>query len=341
VLAADREGEPLADFELGPLFSGLSSFQKILVAVSGGPDSMALLHLLHRWRKARGGSELIAATIDHGLRAEARAEAELAAKFCRTLGVPHRILDWSGDKPAAGIQEAAREARYTLLAAFAKDEQARAIVTAHTRDDQAETFLMRLARGSGLTGLVSIRARSQRDGLPLLRPLLGVPKSRLIATLRQAGIGYAEDSSNKDPRFTRVRLRGLMDTLKKEGIDSTRIALLSQRLARADAALEAAVDEAERELLVTGEGRVTAEAAALFGLPDEISLRLIGRAVGRLGNEGPAELAKLETLHAALKEAREQGESLKRTLAGASLGLDRGNLVIETAPPRSGRLPKS
>lgn len=337
MLAADRDGEPLADFELGPLFSGLSSFQKVLVAVSGGPDSMALLHLLHRWR----GVGIAAATVDHGLRAEAREEAELVAKFCGTLGIHHRILDWSGEKPATGIQEAARAARYALLAACAKDEQAQAIVTAHTRDDQAETFLMRLARGSGLSGLVSIRARSQRGGFPLLRPLLEVPKSRLIGTLRQAGIGYAEDPSNKDPRFTRVRLRGLMDTLKKEGIGPARVALLSQRLARADAALESAVDEAERNLFVKGEGRITAEAAALFRLPDEISLRLIGRAVGRLGNEGAAELAKLESLHAALKEAREQGETLKRTLAGASLGLDRGNLVIETAPPRSGRLPKS
>lgn len=337
MLAADRDGEPLADFELGPLFSGLSSFQKILVAVSGGPDSMALLHLLHRW----GGIGLVAATVDHGLRPEARGEALRVAEFCKILAVRHRILDWSGEKPATGLQEAARDARYALLAAFAREENAGAIVTAHTRDDQAETFLMRLARGSGLSGLIGMRVETGRNDLPLLRPLLHVPKSRLIATVRQAGIDYAEDPSNKDPRFTRVRLRGLMDTLRKEGIDSSRIALLSQRLARADAALESAVDEAERKLFVTGEGRVTADAAALFRLPDEISLRLIGRAVGRLGNEGLAELAKLETLHAALKEALELGESLKRTLAGAALGLDRGNLVIETAPPRSRRLPKS
>jgi tRNA(Ile)-lysidine synthase len=337
VLAADREGEPLADFELGPLFSGLSEFPKTLVAVSGGPDSMGLLYLLHRWR----GVALVAATVDHGLRAEARGEADMVAEFCRASGIPHKILDWPGVKPSTGIQEAARDARYALLADFAKVEQAGAIVTAHTRDDQAETFLMRLARGSGLSGLVGMRVRSHRDGFPLLRPLLGVPKSRLVATLRQAGVDYAEDSSNKDPRFTRVRVRELMQALNKEGIDSARVSLLSQRFARADAAIESAVAEAERNLVLTGEGRATIDAVALFRLPDEISLRLIGRAVDRLGNEGPVELAKLESLHAALKEAQEQGQSVKRTLAGAALGLERGNLVVETAPPRSARLPKS
>lgn len=337
MLAADREGEPLADFELGPLFSGLSKFQKVLVAVSGGPDSMSLLYLLHRW----AGVPIAAATVDHGLRAEADEEVKLVAEFCRRLGVRHRILAWTGDKPATGLQQAAREARYALLAALAREENAEAIVTAHTRDDQAETLLMRLGRGSGLSGLVAMRAHSMRNDLPLLRPLLDVPKNRLIATLRQAEIAYAEDPSNRDPRFTRVRIRRLMDLLKQEGIGPARLSLLSQRLARADMALETAVDTAERELIVFGEGRATAKASDLFGLPDEISLRLLWRAVRRFGNEGQPELAKLEALHAALKEAQEKGEPLKRTLAGAALGLDKGSLVVETAPPRSGRLSKS
>lgn len=337
MLAADRDGEPLADFELLPLFSGFSSFQKILVAVSGGPDSMALLHLLHRWN----GAAIVAATVDHGLRPEARGEAAMVAEFCRALGIAHRILEWRGEKPASGIQEAGRDTRYKLLSALAKEQYAEAIVTAHTRDDQAETFLMRLARGSGLSGLIGIRAKSVRNGLPLLRPLLDVPKSRLVATLRQAGINFVEDPSNKDPRYTRVRLRALTEMLRSEGIHSGRIARVSQRLSRADAALESAVDAAAENLLVPVESGVRIDSAALFRLPDEISLRLVGRVVASLGNEGPVELAKLESLHAALKDAQEQAQTLKRTLAGAALGLDRGHLVIGTAPPRSGRLPKS
>ncbi len=339
MLAADCDGVPVADFELASLFSNFTAFKKILIAVSGGPDSMALLYLLHRWRELNGGPELVAATVDHGLRPEAKGEAALVAAFSSKLGVPHHSLDWRGEKPSAGIQEAAREARYALLIDLAKQEKAEAIVTAHTRDDQGETFLMRLARGSGLSGLAGIRARSKRDGIILLRPLLDVPKTRLIATLQAAGIGYAEDKSNKDPRFTRVRLRELSQSLAQEGIDSTRLAGVSQRLARADAAIEAAVDDAQRIVIDRGD-RTEIETAVLFRFPDEISLRLLGRFISRLGDEGPVELAKLESLHSALKEAHEAATSLKRTLAGAALGLDQGRLLIERAPTRSSRMPK-
>jgi len=340
VLAADRDRAPVADHELVSLFSGFAEFKKILIAVSGGPDSMALLLLAHRWRENHGG-ELIAATVDHGLRPEAKEEAALAAAFSHKLGVPHHVLRWTGEKPPTGIQEAAREARYALLCGLAKTENIEAIVTAHTRDDQSETFLMRLARGSGLSGLAGIRARSNRDGILLLRPLLDLPKARLIATMEAAGIGYAEDGSNRDPRFTRVRLRELSGALAQEGIDPARIAGVTRRLARADAAIEAAVDDAQRKLIgmVSG-GRTEIAASTLFGLPDEISLRLLGRAIGQAGDEGPVELAKLESLHSALREANATNKPLKRTLAGAALGLDRGKLAVERAPTRSSRLPK-
>src|SRR5262249_30876821 len=150
-----------------------------------------------------------------------------------------------GKKPATGLQEAARAARYRLLATAAVRAQARCILTAHTLDDQAETVLFRLARGSGLGGLAAMaqigRVPDSAGGIMLARPLLVLPKSRLIATLERAGIDFADDPSNRDPRFARARLREVMPALAREGLDARRLALLAQRMRRADAAIELAV----------------------------------------------------------------------------------------------------
>lgn len=336
--AAERTGDPVADNELAAFFSDLQSFRRVLLAVSGGPDSTALLLLAQRWRKARKtGPELIAATVDHRLRKESKAEAEAVARLARRIGVAHDILVWSGKKPESGLQEAAREARYTLLVRLARKREADAIVTAHTLDDQAETLLMRLAHGSGLAGLGGIRTRSERDGIALLRPLLGVPKARLVATLQKAGIPYVEDPTNVDPRFLRPRLRRYAAVFAEAGLTPGRLALVARRLARADAAIETSVDELQTRLTGTAwpeSGPVVLEANTFFRAADEISLRLLGRAVGHAGDEGPAELAKLEALHEALKDAHQEGRRFRRTLAGAAVGLAKGRLSIERAPAR-------
>src|SRR6478609_7539727 len=194
---------PVSVSEANALFSDLSGFPVLLMAVSGGPDSTALMMLMARWRAARkSGPRLIAVTVDHGLRAEAKRE------------LSHRTLRWTGIKPKTGLQEAARNARYRLLGAAARQAGASHILTAHTRDDQAETFMMRMSRGSGLTGLASMRRLSELPAAPslrLVRPLLGIPKARLLATLKAAKIPYADDPSNRDPRFTRARFRKLME----------------------------------------------------------------------------------------------------------------------------------
>src|SRR6185312_10697143 len=172
--------------------------------VSGGPDSTALLWLAARWRDARASApQLIAATVDHRLRPEAKQEAAQAAKFARKLKVPHHLLSWRGKKPKAGLPEAARAARYELLIALARKTGAQAIVTAHTQDDQAETMLHRIGRGSGLTGLAGIRRKSERDGVVILRPLLGLPKARFESILRKKRISFALDPTNSDPKFLR------------------------------------------------------------------------------------------------------------------------------------------
>jgi tRNA(Ile)-lysidine synthase len=337
-------GAALTAPEVRALFADLADHPVLILAISGGPDSTALLLLAARWREARKrGPKLVAVTVDHGLRAEARREAAAVKRLARSLGVPHRTLRWSGRKPTTGLQMAARLERYRLLAKAARDCGARHVLTAHTLDDQAETVLIRLTRGSGISGLAAmahVSAMPGSDGeISLVRPLLGVRKTRLIATLRKAGVTHADDPSNRDPRFTRVRIRKGMPTLEREGLDAGRLALLARRARRADLALEAAVDEAVAELapLPWPKAGPIALPAGRFGqIPAEVSLRLLGRAIACAGNEGPVELGKLEALHAGLA-ASPDAARFRRTLAGAVVTRSGGRVVIERAPARRTR----
>ncbi len=244
------ETSPVSATEAKALFSDLGHLPALVLAVSGGPDSTALMVLAARWRQSlKVKPALIAVTVDHGLRAQSRGEAAAVGRLARKLGLAHRTLRWTGAKPNTGLQQAARAARYRLLADAARKLGAAHILTAHTLDDQAETVLIRMSRGSGVTGLaamtrLSALPASGQSALKLVRPLLDIPKARLIATLRAAKIPFADDPSNRDPRFTRARLRGLMPELAREGLDARRLALLALRLKRADMAIEAVVDRA-------------------------------------------------------------------------------------------------
>ncbi|MFZ5692277.1 MAG: tRNA lysidine(34) synthetase TilS [Pseudomonadota bacterium] len=345
--AADRQ--PVSLVEARRLFAPFVEQPVVAIAVSGGPDSTALLWLAARWRAARKiGPDLLAVTVDHGLRKESQREAKDVKRLARHLGVPHRVVRWTGTKPTTGIQEAARNARYALLASAAKKAGAHIVLTAHTLDDQAETVLLRLLRGSGPAGLQAMADRSPypgESGLVLARPLLSVPKARLVATLRKAGIPFAEDVSNRDPRFTRPRLRAIMPALASEGLTAQRLGLLARRLQRADAALRDAVTAAAGQVVLAsgsmpsgqdnaGEaGRTALHRERFLGLPDEIALRLLGEAIGRAGYEGPVELGKLESLFEALKQTP-GGSAFRRTLAGAMVTGRPAEIVIERAPPR-------
>jgi tRNA(Ile)-lysidine synthase len=376
------EAAPVSDSEVESFFHDLERVPTLVLAVSGGPDSTALMVAAARWReRLKSGPKLVAVTVDHGLRAESAREAAAVGRLARQLGLAHRTLRWTGKKPSTGLQEAARAARYRLLAKAAREAGAAHILTAHTLDDQAETVLIRLTRGSGLTGLGGMQKISvipgreptgpreaRPDGklrepypealrrmdsgsgpsgrpgmteygarLYLLRPLLDVPKARLIATLRAAKIPFADDPSNRDPRFTRARLRALMPALTEEGLDARRLAVLARRLRRADAAIEAAVDRAMADLALA----CPLPAAAAFDakgyavLPAEVALRLLGRAITAVGDEGPVELAKLEGLKDAVDCAQNTHMSrFRRSLAGAVVTLTGGTLMVERAAPR-------
>jgi tRNA(Ile)-lysidine synthase len=337
------EAEPVSAAELTALFHDLETLPALLLAVSGGPDSTALMWLAARWRDSlKVKPKLVAVTVDHGLRPEAKAEAEAVAKLARKLKITHRTVRWTGKKPATGLQQAARAARYRLLAQAARKAGAAHILTAHTLDDQAETVLIRMSRGSGLTGLAAmarVSALPIEGEIALVRPLLDMPKARLIATLRAAQVPFAEDRSNRDPRFTRARLRVLMPELAQEGMDARRLALLAQRLKRADAAIEAEVERAAADVAVKAPpGRIAFDALGLARLPDEIALRLLGRAIAKVGSEGPVELAKLEALKAALDTSQKSGNArFRRSLAGAIVTLAGPRIVVERAPPRRRR----
>ena len=335
------------DAEADALFRGLEDLHGFLLAVSGGSDSTALLVIAARWaeklkKRRKRAPKLLAVTVDHGLRPESKREAAQVQRLARRLGVAHRTLLWNGQKPKTGLQEAARFARYRLLAEAAMRAGYEHILTAHTLDDQAETVLFRLARGSGLTGLAGM---AHAVALPaggdtaifLVRPLLSVSKARLVATLKKAGVAHSEDPTNRDPRFTRTRLRALMPHLASEGLDARGLSRLAARMRRAEATVEFAV-AAAREALAPGSwserGPVIFETARFMNLPAEVALRLLGRAIAHVGNEGPVELGKLEMLYETLRTSR---VPLRRTLAGGLIALGQDRLVIERAPPRRAR----
>lgn len=337
---SNTDASPIPAQEARQLFADWKSAPAIVLAVSGGPDSVALMWLAARWRRAlKKGPRLVAVTVDHGLRPESAHEARHVKALAKTLAIDHRTLKWIGDKPKTGLPSAAREARYRLLAQAARRHGAGHVATAHTQDDQAETVVMRLSRGSGIAGLAAMARQSDRNGLLLVRPLLDVPKARLIATLKKAGVAFADDPTNRDPRYTRPRLRALMPALAAEGADARGLARLASRLARANAALEIMTDGAERYLasIDTGAGF---DLAAFAALAEEIRVRLLLRAVNRAGHEGPAELGKVETLLQALDVAarREPPEAgrirFKQTLAGAVISIAGGRIHIAPAPRR-------
>jgi tRNA(Ile)-lysidine synthase len=334
---------PISVKQARTVFASWKAVPAVVLAVSGGPDSVALLWLAARWRsKLKRGPRLIAVTVDHGLRKEAAREARGVKQLARRLGVEHRTLRWRGTKPKTGVPAAAREARYRLLAKAARACGATHVATAHTRDDQAETLLMRLLRGSGVAGLSAMAAETEREGVRLTRPLLDISKAELIATLEAAGIGFADDPTNRDATFTRPRLRALMPALAEEGADARTLARLASRLARANTAVEVLADGAERYLTLMDQGtsRDGYDARAFAALPEEIRLRLLKRAIDRHGHEGPAELGKIESLLAAVDRAVADGQArLKQTLAGAAISLAKGRILVQPAPPRRRRTP--
>ncbi len=283
----------------------------LAVAVSGGGDSLALALLAAEALPGR----VVAVTVDHALRAESAHEAEQVGAWLAARSIPHVTLRWEGDKPAANIQAEARAARYRLLDDWCAAGGVPAVLTAHHRDDVAETFLMRLERGSGLAGLAAISpARQLPKGTWLLRPLLGVSRGQLQQALQARGQGWIEDPSNRNERFARARVRRWIGEQAEPALFSDRVAASARHLAAADEALDWVVQRHLEAYVKPGAagGLVVEDRAAFVAVPDEILLRALMLCLARVGTARSAPRGvELERLIGALR----RGQSA--TLGGA------------------------
>lgn len=256
------------------------------VAVSGGGDSVALLHLADAWARARGRG-LEVATVDHGLRPESASEAEAVAAAAASLGRSHQTLRWTGWDGRGNLQAEARDARRRLLAGWAAERGADAVALGHTLDDQAETVLMRLGRSAGVDGLSGMSARTRAEGLIWLRPLLGIRREALRDWLRGRGRGWVDDPSNENPRFNRVRARRALVALADIGVTEDALAATAKRMQGVRAALDhgvGALAEVAADWGLCGELRLAL--APLRAAPRELSRRLLRAGLTRASGSG-------------------------------------------------------
>ena len=240
---------------------------------------MALLHLARGWAE-RTRCGIRAVTVDHDLREGSAAEARFVAAACRAAAIPHDVLVWERRDLSGNLQDAARSARRALISDWARRRGIAAVLLGHTRDDQAETFLMRLARGSGVDGLAAMYAIENGDGHDWVRPLLRVSRETLRRHLEDLGVDWCEDPGNEDMRFTRVRMRAARRQLEALGLDARTLAATADRMRTARAGLEAATLElASRIATPTEAGSVRILADGLWEASDEIRLRLVSHAL--------------------------------------------------------------
>lgn len=291
---------------------------KLGLAVSGGPDSLALLLLAAATRR----DAVEVATVDHRLRPESAAEADMVAKVCARIGVPHSTL--AVTLAPGNIQGAAREARYGALGEWARERKIYALATAHHADDQAETLMMRLNRASGLSGLAGIRPRATwpMTGLMLLRPLLGWRKAELAEIVVRAGIEPASDPSNVDARFDRVRTRGLLASAG--WIDPAALAKSAAHLSEAEDALNWAAIREWDERVSEDDGEITYRP---LDAPRAVRLRILERAIAQMGG--------MDVRGGALSRlADELTGGGKATIGGVLVEVSRGAWRFTPEPPR-------
>jgi tRNA(Ile)-lysidine synthase len=329
-------GGAISPARIDALFAPMARASGVLLAVSGGPDSTALLLMAARWAAQAGRPKVAVATVDHAMRAESAGEAEAVAALSRRLGLTHHLIPWRGVKPRSRIQERAREARYQLLSACAREIGADFLVTAHHADDQAETVIFRLLRGSGIGGLRGMDSAADKGGVTLARPLLGLRKADLVAFCQACGEAFAEDPSNVDPRFARTRLRRLSGLLEAEGLGADEIVRLSRRAARMEEAVAAQAKAAAARLGWTSP-QAKRDAAVLFAEPIEIAQRLLAAEIARVAGKQPRQirLDAIEALAQALRGALAENRAMRANVGGASVHLSaKGSLSVSLEAPR-------
>ncbi len=331
------KGNVIIDIErLAGQLDRLVGHEPSAIAVSGGSDSMALMHIAAAWRASGdiSGPALTVLTVDHGLRPGSVREAASVEIVSEGLGLPHETLVWTGTKPSSGISAHAREARYRLMTRWCHDHGIAKLLVAHTLDDQAETVVMRLARGSGVDGLSAMAPVVMNNGVALIRPLLDVSRADLQTYLRSLDRSWIEDPTNEDTAYERVRIRNGMDALGALGVTQKGLATTARRLQRARAALDGLTAEALHTYArVHAAGVCDVSSALLTDAPDEIVMRVLGRCLSAVGGLAyPPRQSALEALHAYLKD----GHTSARTLGGCQVAVGSGRIRIVR---EAGRVP--
>lgn len=275
------------------ILKNMVNLDRVAVAVSGGVDSMALMHLLGVWSQKNNGPEIFAISVDHGLRDESSDEVEMVAKYTKSLGkVVHYSLQWSGDKPDQGVMEAARGARYALISEFCSNNNIRYLCVAHHLDDQAETVVQRLISGSSYTGLSAMDVVSEySEDLIVLRPLLGLAKEVLYGYAKQEIIPWVEDPTNLKSEYKRGKLRQVWGVLESEGLTSERLGRLAVRMRRVDGAMRYYADIEFRSCVIEQQSlqnatggrklwqQVVFDLQKMLLLPEEMRVRLVSMAM--------------------------------------------------------------
>lgn len=253
--------------------------KKMAVAVSGGVDSIALLHWL-----VEIGADIVCLHVNHGLRDAADIEAQYVHDLCEKLNVPCHVFVWAGEKPSSGLEAAARTARYKFMTDFCRENGIEYLLTAHQADDQIETFLMNLSRGSGVFGLAAMQKVAERDGIKIVRPLLNISRDELRQFCDSRGIKYFTDEMNSDEKYTRVRIRQNRHLLHdKLGISDERILLAIENMNRAREAIETDIDKLVADVM--GDGFAMFRDSFLFDLMPDIRLKFIGTLVQKIGGD--------------------------------------------------------
>jgi len=319
---------PLEAAEFAALMAAAGPFEEaphVAVALSGGPDSLALTFILAAWCAETGGC-LTALTVDHALRPASAAEARQVAAWMAGRRIPHVILPWEGEKPATGLMAAAREARYALLDHWCRENGVLHLALGHQREDQAATFLMRLKRGSGLDGLSAMPHAT--EGFPRhLRPLLDIPRARLKATLRALSHDWIEDPSNSNPAFERSAATEFVANANPLALTAARIALAVKSLARARTAIEEGVAAAlAASVTLSPLGPALLDPAPFARHPEEVRLRALAHLLMTVGGEAyTPRLERLERLLCAIETgALRHG----RTLAGCRIRPEDGKIRL-------------
>ena len=296
------------------------------VAVSGGGDSMALLHLMHR-ASAVAGWRVEAVTVDHCLRAEAADEARMVAGFCAGIGVPHATLVWDHDEIAGNLMDRARRARRALMAGWARQRGIGTVVLGHTADDQAETLLMEMARAAGLDGMSGMSSSWKEQGVLWSRPLLDQSRAHLREYLSGQGIAWADDPTNDDPAYSRVKARRAMRALAPLGITAERLAAVADHLTDAHRALMWAIRQEAARIVREEAGALIIDKKAFVTLPGEFQRRLLIGALRWLsGAEQSPRGAKVGQMHRALLQGKDA------TLAGCRLRQLPDHLLLVREP---------